>query len=128
MRGYLVFAPLVSLRTNSSSPAHLIGISLTRRLMDVGKDQLRRQRTGRAMPTKMFRADQLGSLLRPDHLIEAREAFNAGRIDAKSLGNIEDQAVFQALEAQKNRGIDVFVDGEFRRTGFMTNLADSVGL
>ena len=78
------------------------------------------------MSVGMFRADQLGSLLRPDHLIEAREAFSAGRIDAEVLGKIEDDAVLQAMEAQQRCGIHVFVDGEFRRTGFMTNLADNV--
>ncbi len=74
----------------------------------------------------MYRADQLGSLLRPQYLMEAREAFAAGRIDESSLVQIEDKAVEQALEAQRRCGIGVFVDGEFRRTGFMTNLADNV--
>jgi 5-methyltetrahydropteroyltriglutamate--homocysteine methyltransferase len=78
------------------------------------------------MPSKIFRADQLGSLLRPQHLMEARAAFLAERLDAKSLGDIEDNAVLQAIAAQQRCGIDVFVDGEFRRTGFMTNLADNV--
>ena len=78
------------------------------------------------MPIGMFRADQLGSLLRPERLMEARDAFKTGLIDVKALQTIEDDAVLRAIDMQKRCGIHVFVDGEFRRTGFMTNLADSV--
>jgi 5-methyltetrahydropteroyltriglutamate--homocysteine methyltransferase len=78
------------------------------------------------MRADKFRADQLGSLLRPAHLMQARDDFHAGRLDAEALAKIEDEAILEALEAQRRCGIDVFVDGEFRRTGFMTNLADNV--
>ena len=78
------------------------------------------------MPTNAFRADQIGSLLRPEPLLEARDRFLDGQLDAKRLEEMEDAAILQALAKQKECNIDVYVDGEFRRTGFMTNFTDSV--
>ena len=78
------------------------------------------------MPTNAFRADQIGSLLRPEPLLEARDRFLAGELDAKRLEEMEDAAILKALVKQKECYIDVYVDGEFRRTGFMTNFTDSV--
>jgi methionine synthase II (cobalamin-independent) len=62
-----------------------------------------------------FRADHVGSLLRPPELLEAREAFTQGRIALDQLREAEDTAILQALEAQREAGIDVFSDGEYRR-------------
>jgi 5-methyltetrahydropteroyltriglutamate--homocysteine methyltransferase len=73
-----------------------------------------------------YRADQVGSLLRPSGIKEARLAFREGRINRDQLGQAEDQAILQALERQKQIGIDVFSDGEFRRTGFQNDLVESV--
>jgi 5-methyltetrahydropteroyltriglutamate--homocysteine methyltransferase len=73
-----------------------------------------------------YRADQVGSLLRPSGVKEARQAFREGWISRVQLGEAEDQAILQALERQKQTGIDVFSDGEFRRTGFQNDLAESV--
>ena len=78
------------------------------------------------MHTNAFRADQIGSLLRPEPLLEARDRFLAGELDAKRLEEMEDAAILKALAKQKECNIDVYVDGEFRRTGFMTNFSDSV--
>jgi 5-methyltetrahydropteroyltriglutamate--homocysteine methyltransferase len=78
------------------------------------------------VPTNAFRADQIGSLLRPEPLLEARDRFLDGQLDAKRLEEMEDAAILQALAKQKECNIDVYVDGEFRRTGFMTNFTDSV--
>jgi len=78
------------------------------------------------VPTNAFRADQIGSLLRPEPLLEARDRFLDGQLDAKRLEEMEDAAILQALAKQKGCNIDVYVDGEFRRTGFMTNFTDSV--
>jgi 5-methyltetrahydropteroyltriglutamate--homocysteine methyltransferase len=75
---------------------------------------------------EVYRADHVGSLLRPGKVKEARAAFREGRIDKEELGEAEDQAILQALERQKRVGIDVFSDGEFRRTGFQNDLVESV--
>ena len=73
-----------------------------------------------------FRADQIGSLLRPEPLLEARDRFLDGQLDATRQEKMEDTAILQALAKQQECNIDVYVDGEFRRTGFMTNFTDSV--
>ena len=73
-----------------------------------------------------FRADQIGSFLRPAQVKEARRAFSAGNIDRDQLTEIEDKAILNALERQKQTGIDIFSDGEFRRASFQNDVADSV--
>ncbi|AUH01730.1 5-methyltetrahydropteroyltriglutamate--homocysteine S-methyltransferase [Prodigiosinella confusarubida] len=62
-----------------------------------------------------FRADVVGSLLRPAAIKQAREQFQAGEIDAAQLRNIEDQEILRAVELQRNTGLQVVTDGEFRR-------------
>ncbi|WP_315708104.1 cobalamin-independent methionine synthase II family protein [Brenneria uluponensis] len=62
-----------------------------------------------------FRADVVGSLLRPTAIKQAREQFQAGEIGAAQLRNIEDQEILRAVELQRNTGLQVVTDGEFRR-------------
>ena len=62
-----------------------------------------------------FRADQVGSLLRPAALIEARERFKAGAIDHPALRGVEDVAIRDIVRRQEEIGFEVVVDGEFRR-------------
>jgi 5-methyltetrahydropteroyltriglutamate--homocysteine methyltransferase len=73
-----------------------------------------------------YRADQVGSLLRPGAVREARRAFQEGRISRERLAEAEDRAVLQALERQKRIGLDVFTDGELRRSSFQNDLSESV--
>ncbi len=73
-----------------------------------------------------YRADQVGSFLRPPELLAARAAFAEGRIDLNQLREVEDKAVLQVLEMQRQAGIDVFSDGEYRRGGWASDFADSV--
>ena len=73
-----------------------------------------------------FRADHVGSLLRPPELLQAREDHQAGRIDTDRLRAAEDAAVLQALELQRSVGIDVFTEGEYRRAGWSTAVRESV--
>lgn len=72
------------------------------------------------------RADQIGSLLRPPRLLEARADVAAGRLDAEALERQEDEAILDALALQRETGIGVYVDGEFRRAGFMTGFPANV--
>jgi 5-methyltetrahydropteroyltriglutamate--homocysteine methyltransferase len=75
---------------------------------------------------RLLRADQVGSLLRPPTLLEARAAQQAGRLSKADLTRLEDEAILAALKAQAAARQQIYVDGEFRRTGFMTGLPDSV--
>jgi 5-methyltetrahydropteroyltriglutamate--homocysteine methyltransferase len=66
-------------------------------------------------PRPFFRADQVGSLLRPAALIEARARFKAGSIDHAGLRAVEDVAIRAIARRQEELGFEVIVDGEFRR-------------
>src|SRR5436190_9459902 len=66
----------------------------------------------------VFRADVLGSLLRPKYLAEAREKHEAGDMSAAEFKKIEDRAVDEAIALQEAAGMDVVTDGEFRRFTF----------
>ena len=73
-----------------------------------------------------YRAEVVGSLLRPAYLVEAREQLEAGQLPAKEFKAIEDRAVNEAIALQENAGIDVVTDGELRRYAFYGHLVDSV--
>jgi 5-methyltetrahydropteroyltriglutamate--homocysteine methyltransferase len=65
-----------------------------------------------------FRADHVGSLLRPRRLLEARENLAAGRIDGAELRAIEDEAIREAVQRQEEVGLLAATDGEFRRASW----------
>jgi len=65
-----------------------------------------------------FRADHVGSLLRPPVLLEARQAFATGTIDADALREVEDGAIREAVSLQEDLGFRSATDGEFRRTSW----------
>jgi 5-methyltetrahydropteroyltriglutamate--homocysteine methyltransferase len=68
-----------------------------------------------------FRADHVGSFLRPKELIDARERFRAGQIDAEALRVAEDAAIRGVVAFQEELGLKGITDGEFRRTYFHTD-------
>ena len=68
-------------------------------------------------PIRRLRTDQVGSLLRPHPLLDARAAWQAGRLSEAGLSQLEDEAILTALRAQEAAGQRIYVDGEFRRTG-----------
>jgi 5-methyltetrahydropteroyltriglutamate--homocysteine methyltransferase len=70
-----------------------------------------------------YRADHVGSLLRPVELKAARNDANTTRAE---LAALEDRLILRALEGQKEAGLKIFTDGEFRRGGFMSDFYDSV--
>ena len=74
----------------------------------------------------MFRSDVVGSLLRPDYLIAAREKLEAGQIDAPAFKAIEDRAVDEAVRLQEEAGLDVLSDGEQRRYAFFGHLVEAL--
>jgi 5-methyltetrahydropteroyltriglutamate--homocysteine methyltransferase len=65
-----------------------------------------------------FRADHVGSLLRPPDLARARAEFKAGRIDGETLRTTEDDAIRGVIELQRAAGLKTVTDGEFRRTSW----------
>ncbi len=73
-----------------------------------------------------YRADHVGSFLRPTEVKGARAAFREGRLPLEQLRHVEDRAILAALERQRSIGVDVFTDGEFRRTGFQNDLVETV--
>src|SRR5579885_55204 len=65
-----------------------------------------------------FRADHVGSLLRPPELLRAREDHAAGAIDAEELRAIEDEAIREVVRRQEEVGLQSATDGEFRRASW----------
>src|SRR3954454_7505731 len=65
-----------------------------------------------------FRADHVGSLLRPASLLRARDDFAAGRIPADALREIEDEAIREVVRRQQEVGLQSATDGEFRRASW----------
>lgn len=73
-----------------------------------------------------YRADHLGSFLRPSAVKQAREAFQVGTISGQQLQEVEDKAILEVVGRQKSIGFNIFSDGEFRRSGFQNDFIDSV--
>ena len=69
-------------------------------------------------PTLPFRADHVGSLLRPPQLLAARDKHARGELDRSALRAVEDDAIRAAIRLQDETGIRSCTDGEFRRTYF----------
>ena len=65
-----------------------------------------------------FRADHVGSLLRPKELLRAREDHKAGRLDDAGLRRIEDDAIRNAVRMQEEIGLEGITDGEYRRASW----------
>jgi 5-methyltetrahydropteroyltriglutamate--homocysteine methyltransferase len=65
-----------------------------------------------------FRADHVGSLLRPRRLLQARDDFAANRIDADELRAVEDDAIREIVRRQEELGLRSATDGEFRRASW----------
>jgi 5-methyltetrahydropteroyltriglutamate--homocysteine methyltransferase len=74
----------------------------------------------------LFRAEVIGSMLRPAYLQEARAAFDQGNLTAHELKRLEDRAVDQVIALQEGAGVEVVTDGEMRRFLFMGPLTETV--
>ena len=74
----------------------------------------------------VYRADAIGSLLRPPYLKLAREQYESGQLAAAAYKEIEDRAVDQAIAMQEAVGLDVVTDGELRRHTFIDQLTEQV--
>src|SRR5215831_12702061 len=74
-----------------------------------------------------YRAEHVGSLLRPRELLEARAARAEGRVSFDQLRELEDRSVLDALALQREAGIEIFTDGELRRENWMAALLEEIG-
>lgn len=72
--------------------------------------------------SQTYRADHVGSLLRPAELLDARRSA----IPLNDLQALEDRHILRVLQRQKEIGFEVFTDGELRRTNFMSDFTDAV--
>src|SRR5437588_566538 len=69
-----------------------------------------------------YRADHVGSFLRPPELLEAR----TNGTDPERLRELEDRNILHVLQRQKELGFEIFTAGEFRRRSFMSDFPDAV--
>src|SRR5260370_33563172 len=77
--------------------------------------------------TPPFRADHVGSLLRPSSLLAARDEFGAGQIDAAQLRAAEDAAIADVVTMQDELGLQSVTDGEFRRASWHMDFIYQLG-
>jgi len=75
---------------------------------------------------KQFRSDVVGSMLRPQFLLDAQKQLKKGEITNSQLTLIEDIAVKEAVALQEKIGVDVVTDGEMRRPVFCHNFVKAV--
>src|SRR5437867_1680382 len=79
--------------------------------------------------TALYRAEVIGSLLRPAYLKEARQVWEAGTLPTSEFKRLEDRAVNEAIDLQEAVGLDIVTDGEMRRflfTGTLTEAIDGI--
>jgi 5-methyltetrahydropteroyltriglutamate--homocysteine methyltransferase len=74
-----------------------------------------------------FRAEHVGSLLRPKSLLDARNEAQAGRLSAEKLRSLEDEAVRHAVRRQEEVGMRCVTDGEMRRTSWHMDFLCEIG-
>ncbi len=73
-----------------------------------------------------FRADHVGSLLRPEALLDARERWKARRIGREELRAAEDEAIAGVVELQEGIGLPAVTDGEFRRENWWIDFVSAI--
>ena len=77
--------------------------------------------------TPPFRADHVGSFLRPSYLLQAREQHAKNQISAAELRAVEDKAITEIVKFQADVGLPSITDGEFRRTYFHIDFLEQLG-
>jgi 5-methyltetrahydropteroyltriglutamate--homocysteine methyltransferase len=74
-----------------------------------------------------FRAEHVGSLLRPPELLQAREEFAEGKIDSEQLRSVEDDSIRDVVKMQRDVGLQSATDGEFRRSSWHMDVIYQLG-
>jgi 5-methyltetrahydropteroyltriglutamate--homocysteine methyltransferase len=77
--------------------------------------------------TPPFRADHVGSLLRPKKLLQARQEHADGTISAERLREVEDESILEIIQMQKDVGLRTVTDGEFRRASWHMDFIYQLG-
>jgi 5-methyltetrahydropteroyltriglutamate--homocysteine methyltransferase len=77
-------------------------------------------------PKPPFRADHVGSLLRPQQLLDARLKARSGELTGQALGEIQDQCIRDVVARQQSLGLPVVTDGEFRRDWWHIDFLDAL--
>src|SRR5438874_66184 len=72
-----------------------------------------------------YRADVVGSMLRPEYLLQGRDQYAAGKLTEGQMRDLEDRAVDECIAIQERAHIDVLTDGEMRRNVFASQLAQA---
>ncbi|WP_445186565.1 5-methyltetrahydropteroyltriglutamate--homocysteine S-methyltransferase [Pseudonocardia sp. Cha107L01] len=83
--------------------------------------------SARQLTEPPFRADHVGSLLRPPMLLAAREAHAEGKLSAEDLHGVEDEAITTVIALQEEIGLRAATDGEFRRTSWHMDFIYQLG-
>src|SRR5438067_11633843 len=78
------------------------------------------------MPSNMYRADQVGSFLRSQELKDGRAANERGELSLEQLRALEDREILRVLDLQKQVGIDILSDGEYRRGGWASDFQEAM--
>jgi len=78
------------------------------------------------MSSPPFRADHVGSLLRPPELLAARAGFDRGELAAEALRAVEDQHIIDAVRLQESVGLQSITDGEYRRVIYFSHFPAAV--
>ena len=76
--------------------------------------------------TASYRAENVGSFLRPPELLQARSDYAGGRLTLEQLRAAEDRAILQTIDGERKAGLEIFTDGELRRGSWLTDMADAV--
>ena len=79
------------------------------------------------LPRPPFRADHVGSLLRPPELLRARDEEQQGRMRQDDLRKVEDEAIRRAVRMQEDIGLRGVTDGEFRRSSWHMDFLYQIG-
>jgi len=86
-----------------------------------------RARPAASVSKPPFRAEHIGSLLRPPSLLRERARFAAGAIDAAELAGAEDDAITDAIRLQERLGFKFVTDGKFRRRSYHSFFYGALG-
>ncbi len=78
-------------------------------------------------PHPPFRADHVGSFLRPKRLLDARDQHQKGELSKEGLRAVEDDAIAEIVKFQEDVGLQSITDGEFRRTYFHIDFLEQLG-
>ncbi len=74
----------------------------------------------------LFRADHVGSLLRPSAIRTGFRQLNEGKIPLEEYHHIQDEAIHHVVRLQENAGLRSITDGEFRRASYWSHFVDNV--